>query len=238
MKLAIADNRISYGCERSLLKLGFRVIKLSGTRSLSAPLASHPDMLIFAHGRDIITSCEYAECADCELSDISAAVDGLRLSFTADIHSDKYPQDCIFNALAIGNMLFAKTDTCSRAVINYAAEQGMELVHTKQGYPACTVLPLGDSHAITADHGMAKLMSKNGIEVTLIRNGDIALPPYEHGFIGGAAGVLGDTVYFLGNPEYHRDFERIAEAISCAGMRYTALADEPLSDLGRLILYN
>ncbi len=238
MKLAIADNRISLACERSLLKLGFRVLKLPSCSSLSAPLASHPDMLIFAHGRDIISTCEYAECADYVFSDISAETDGVRLSFTSDTHSAEYPHDCILNALAVGNKLFAKTDTCSHAIIDYAKGHGMELVHTQQGYPACTVLPLGERHAVTADAGMAKLLSEHGIEVTLIRNGDISLPPYEYGFIGGAAGVLGDTVYFLGDPEHHGDFDKISAAISSAGMSYTALADEPLADLGRLILYN
>ena len=82
---------------------------------------------------------------------------------------------------------------------------------------------------------MAQALSKLGINVTVISNADISLPPYEYGFIGGASGVFGDTVYFLGNPDLHRDGEKIRAAITGAGYKLCALSDEPLYDYGTLI---
>ncbi len=238
MKLAIADERISAGCERGLLRLGFRVIKLPPLPNLPAAMASHPDMLMLAYKNEIVTSCLYAESADYILSDITLALDGVRLNVCSDSQGDSYPYDCIYNALVIGDKLFTKTDTAASGVISLAKRHGLNIVHTNQGYPACTTLPLGNSFAITSDKGMERALQNEGIRVTLIENGDISLPPYDYGFIGGAAGTLGDTVYFLGNPEHHRAFEKIQEAIASAGMKYTALSDEPLADLGRLILYD
>ena len=162
----------------------------------------------------------------------------MKMTFTSQAPCAPYPNDCIFNALVMGEYMIAKTDTVARELISLAERQGLKLVHTQQGYPACTVLPLGDGGAITADRGMAKVLTECGIDVTLIENGDILLPPYEYGFIGGAAGTLGNTVYFLGDPARHRDFERIAAAIERAGMRYEALSDEPLSDLGRIVFWD
>ncbi len=238
MKLAIADNRISAACERSLLRLGFRVIKMPSEEHIPAPMASHPDMLMLAHKSMIISSCGYAERADYIFSDISECIGGLKMTFTSESAGEKYPYDCIFNALIIGDKMFVKTDTCARAVLDYAAGSGITVIHTNQGYPACTVLPLGDNHAVTSDKGMADILRYNGISVTQIENGDISLSPYEYGFIGGTAGILDRTVYFLGDPSLHRDFEKIRSAIFEAGMTYKALSDEPLADLGRLILYD
>ena len=96
------------------------------------------------------------------------------------------------------------------------------------------MLTLGNN-AITGDEGMARALTSVGIKVTLISNGDISLPPYDYGFIGGTAGVLGNTVYFLGNPMLYRDGDKIVKAITEAGYKFEALSDEPLSDLGRII---
>ena len=234
--VAIVDRRISPACEMGLLKRGFRVIKLPPFSSLPEPLSSHPDMLMIASEGEIITSCAYCDEAPYVFSDISIALQKTRLTFTSDTPGERYPYDCIFNALVIGDNLFLKTDTASRELIALAERRGLKLVHTNQGYPACTVLPLGGGAAITADNGLARVLCEEGIDVTVISNADISLPPYDYGFIGGAAGVFEDTVYFLGDPKYHRDSEKIADAIARAGMKFVALADEPLTDLGRIII--
>ena len=76
---------------------------------------------------------------------------------------------------------------------------------------------------------------KEGIDVTVIENGDIALPPHKYGFIGGAAGVFGKEIFFLGDYRTHRSADLIESAILNAGFTPIALSDEPLSDLGRII---
>ena len=129
---------------------------------------------------------------------------------------------------------FLKEDTVSKGIISYANARGMDIIPTKQGYPACTVLAFGNS-AITADCGMAKLLSENGVCVTLIENGEILLPPYEYGFIGGASGVYGSEVFFLGDIGTHRDAKKICDAIISEGFSPVSLSDEPLADLGRIL---
>ena len=82
---------------------------------------------------------------------------------------------------------------------------------------------------------MSRALSNCGIKVTKIQNGAIALPPYEYGFIGGAAGVFKDKVYFSGNVERHPDGKRIIDAITGEGFVPISLSDEPLADVGRII---
>ena len=88
---------------------------------------------------------------------------------------------------------------------------------------------------ICADRGLERSFSANGIDVALIENGGIALPPYEYGFIGGATGVFGNKVYFIGDYKRHPSAEIIENALSSEGYTPISLSDEPLFDLGGLI---
>ena len=234
MRIAIIDKNTPDIAERELRRRGFYTIRTIPSGKIPAPLNSHPDMLIFKCGDTVVTSADYVEEA-CGFFEELSSLSTLKFRADACVLGAKYPHDCIYNALIIGDKAFLKTDTVSPAVIEALRGTGKKIIHVNQGYPACTVLPLGDGAAITADEGMARVLTSEGIKVTLIENGDIALPPYEYGFIGGAAGVLGDTVYFLGNPKTHKCAEKILRAIEDAGLRSVSLFDGGLIDLGRII---
>ena len=233
MKYAIVDKRIPAPCARGLLLAGFEPIFVGRASGLSEAISSHPDTVMFRHKNNIITSADFCDDAPYLFSDIREKTE-INITFTADSFAEKYPHDAIFNALVIENNMFAKTDTVSRAVIDYAKKAGLNIVHTNQGYPACTTLAFGSS-AITADCGMARVLSENGVSVTKISTGSISLPPHEYGFIGGAAGVYGDKVYFLGDINTHPDKDIIKEAIVNAGFSPISLSYEPLVDLGGII---
>ena len=235
MPIAIVDGRVSDACERGLMLRGFEVIKTAKNNSIGEAVSYHPDMLMFYHEGNLITSVYYAEYAESLFSDIRYLSRSAKVCFVDEIQDKKYPHDAIFNALVIGNKMFCKTDTVSKSVLEYAKNKRVEVVHVNQGYPACTVLAISDSSAITADEGMHEVLSNNGINVTLIENGDIHLPPYEYGFIGGAAGVYEDTVYFLGDVKKHRSYEKIRSACESCGKKIVSLSSEELIDLGRII---
>ncbi len=232
---AIVDGRISYECESTLIRYGYNVIKTQKNSKIGDALAYHPDMLMFSHKNRIITSVYYAEEAECLFSDLRYNSPSVSISFADEVQSAGYPKDAIYNALVVGNRLFCKTDSVSETVLNYARETGLDVIHVNQGYPACTVLPLSDRAAITADEGMARVLCASGIKVTLIQNGDISLPPHEYGFIGGAAGIHGGRVYFLGDISTHRDCRKIVTACRECGLDVISLGSGALADLGRII---
>ena len=232
--IALVDERLGVAEERALMLGGARVIRLPRARGLSEAVCSHPDMLLFYNSGHIITSADWFEESPYALTDVYEAVRGIRITCTSDVHGSEYPSDAIFNALVSEGYIFYKEDTVSEAVKKHAKDYGLTPVPVKQGYPACTSLAFGGS-MITADEGMARAADSVGIRVTLIENGDISLPPYEYGFIGGAAGVFRDNVYFIGNLEHHRDHARIEAAIRAEGYTPVSLSDAPLRDLGRII---
>jgi len=235
MKICLVDERLPLKAEEKLLDLGFDVMRMPSSNKLSTALCSHPDMLCFYHKKRLITSAEYCESAIDLFANLASSAGKLHFEMTADIFSDKYPNDAIFNALVIGENIFLKDNSVSRAIINYAVENNLKIHPVKQGYPACTVLPLDSSHAITSDFGMARAMRSAGITVTKIRQGSIMLPPHEYGFIGGASGVHEKTVFFIGNIDTHPDYPLISKAIYDIGYNLISLCEGPLLDLGRLI---
>ena len=234
MICAVVDSRISDTCRSRLIAEGFYVIPLPPHKALSAPVASHTDMLIARIGDNLILNREYAEEYREIVADIQAHASGYGITLDDAKLQAEYPSDCVYNCLsANGKIYTAHTDNPS--LIRIAGDTGKTPVKIKQGYPACTTLLLSDNIAITADRGMARVLENDGITSLLIENGDIALPPYEYGFIGGACGVCGNTVYFLGNVAKHRDYAKITEAIARANMKYVCLSDEGLVDLGGIL---
>ena len=235
MKLAIIDKRFPEAAKRQLMLLGFRIAEIPPANNIPVPMASHPDMLMARLGDNIVTTADFCDTAAYIFSDIREAKPDVKIHFTDENFGEEYPHDAILNVLIIGKFAFMKCDTVSRYLLSLAKELGYEIIDVKQGYPACTVLPLGDSAAITSDKGMARAMRSVGIDVTVISDGGILLPPYEYGFIGGAAGVLDGTVYFIGDPKTHTDGKIILDAITRHGFRQEKLCDGPLYDLGRII---
>ena len=237
IKIAIVDSRISAEAERKLTLSGYRVLTLPPFSKLSEAVASHPDMLIRKIGNEYISYADYCDEASYVFSDLSvfSVGTGARFTFTEDKVAPTYPSDVGLNALEIGRKLFCRVASASKNMLDSAQRTGLEIVNVNQGYPACTVLKLNDSAAITADVGMAKILEKHGIRVTLIEQGDISLPPHEYGFIGGAGEAKEDKLFFFGDPMLHRDGEKIIAAAKAEGLRVVPLFSGMLCDLGGIL---
>jgi hypothetical protein len=193
-------------------------------------------MLVFRDGKTLIAPRDYLE-RNPQIRKKLRSLNGYTLIESDEDCGDKYPSDAKFNAAVIGNNLLAKVDTVARDIISHAEARDLNVIHTKQGYPACTVLIPDGKHVITADGGAARLLSEAGIDVLKIRDSEaIKLPPYSFGFIGGAAGVFEKTVYFVGNLLSHPDGEKILTYINSIGFEAVSLAPalDFLLDVGGL----
>jgi hypothetical protein len=223
MATVLCDERITCPCRKALSDMGFDVITVPGCRDLPEPISSHTDMVIFTDGKALITTEKYKSENEGLFSFLESTLTDIKFIYTNERFCKKYPEDAILNALKINNLLFAKTDSCSRTLLEYAKFENIEIIPTRQGYPACTALSFGKS-AVTADRGIAELLRKSGIDVTLISDsGKISLPPYSFGFIGGCAGVYNSKVYFLGNLACHPDAAIIEKSIKTAGFEVISL---------------
>ncbi len=238
MKSVLIDSRAPRAAKEGLARLGYNVIALPKSRHLPEGISAHPDSLIFKLGCDTVTFADYCDEAAYVFSDIREAHPDVRICFSSETPSHVYPGDAKYNALVIGNKVFARLDSISSAIKELTLARGCEIINVKQGYPACATLVLDDTHAITADKGLARTLASQGIEVTLIKEGGITLPPYDCGFIGGAAGVGDGRVYFVGDYRTHPSAAAIEAAVGAVGLAPVSLADGLLSDVGGLIFFD
>lgn len=234
IKVAIVDRRIPGECERALLLRGFRVITLPPSSKLGEAVASHTDMLLAKLGTNLVTSAEYCEEALPQLSEIYDYT-RMKLHFASESFDWEYPGDAIFNILVMGKRIYARERSMSAYLKALAKELGYEIRNVAQGYPACTVLKLSDDAVITADAGMAKALTADGVRVYRIAEGGITLSPYPYGFIGGAGGVSDGSVYFFGDMRGHPSWSVIKSAIEDEGLVPVMLGSDIPIDLGGII---
>jgi hypothetical protein len=232
--IALVDERITEKCERSLEELGFSVLKLPTYEKLPAPLASHTDMLAFRLGDTLLFPKDFLDNHPEIEAFIHSGREDIKILRSDIAISSTYPHDAAMNALVLGNRVFARKGSVCPDIIRLAESLGFEVIFVNQGYPACTVLPLGNA-AVTADEGMRRAIAGGGAEVYKINDGGIALPPYEYGFIGGACGVFEGVVYTLGDIDSHPDAAIIKAAIAREGLSLVSLSDEELRDLGGIL---
>lgn len=206
----------------------FDVLLLPPDPALHAPVASHPDMLVFSVGERVVMAREYLGAYPSVADRIAQT--GVRLIPSDAPRGAEYPLDVSLNCLVAGKTVFCHRAAAPEAV-DAAEAEGYRVVRVRQGYAACSALSAGGA-VVTADPSVARAAEDAGLAVLRISPGGISLPGYDSGFIGGASGVFRGTVFFFGDPMTHPDGARIASFLEERGIRSVALSDGPLIDLG------
>ena len=230
MRVAVADCRIDKAIERSLLGYADKLIKLPPFPALAAPVASHPDMLLWSFERVIVTHEGYSPLAKAAFDELGSL--GYEIRFSRERVTSIYPEDIRLNCAVVGRHVIANTKYASQTIANVAKRNGLLMLDVKQGYARCSVCLLGQEGALTADKGLKTALEELGIPVMMIQSGNILLDGYSYGFIGGASLVIDKNVIFFGNVARHPEGERILEFVRSYG--YTAEYPEEmtLTDLG------
>lgn len=208
----------------------FEVVPVPPYRSLPLQVNSHPDMLTFAVGEELVLPREYADESKQFISRVEDLCD-VRIIMSDTALTAVYPADVCFNVLLCEGTAMSRGDVTAPEIIDMLKRRGIVHRNVNQGYSACSSLYVSGS-VITADPSVAACAESCGIDVLRISSHGISLPGYDCGFIGGASGVLDDTVYFFGDIMLHPDGERIAEFLSCRGVKTVSLSGDALTDFG------
>lgn len=149
---------------------------------------------------------------------------------------NRYPKNVALNAALIGCRLFCNANALHYKVREYCNDNKIEIINVKQGYAKCSTLILNDNTAITDDESIAKALLINNINVLKIEKGDIYLDNNTTGFIGGAGAKIGDTVYFFGDINTHRNADIIKGFIEKAGLKIKSVSKSKLTDIGGAVI--
>ena len=216
-----ADNRII----NSLKEMGFELKLLSPFSALANPVSTHADMLLCAVEDTIFHHKDY-NCETIGFNQIFKIEEPI---------SEKYPNDVLLNIAVVGKHVFANSKYASKTIVEFLKEKGYLVHHVQQGYAHCSTCIVNENAIITADKGIAITAQNNGVDALLISEGHISLPPYNHGFIGGACGTTSNALYFCGSLNYHPDGDKIRAFITNHGKDIIELSDSPLIDIGGIL---
>ncbi len=208
----------------------FDVLTLEPDGLLQKPVQCHADMIIALAGK-------YAVLPDSYVRENEVLVKYLRercaldVVSSADTRGADYPLDISLNVLLCGKYAFSLKKYTSQSLTEVLRSLDYTHVNIRQGYSACSTLSC-DTFVITADPSVEKAARSVGIDVLKIAEGHIRLDGYGTGFIGGASGVCGNRIYFLGNIDLHPDGKKIREYAGTHGYGIVCLSDGELSDFG------
>lgn len=248
-----------------LKQKGHEIFIVKKTDLVYDAIADHPDIYMCRIGDTLViddavrTEPDIREIYDLEmqvkLGDPTAAPlipalhsqSGGQIIFQTGGIGHEYPFDVPYNAVSTGAFFIHNLDCTSPSLLDRAREAGLEFIDVKQGYTKCSCVVVSDRAVITSDRGIIRTIAaynemladegegEEKIDCLEIEEGSVSLPGLNHGFLGGASGLIDGTLYFNGDLTEHPDFEKIREFISSHGVETVWYEGCELTDIGSVI---
>lgn len=225
----IIDFRTGSQTVKTLSELGFQIVKTKPLNSLYMQVCGHSDMQLHITGESVICQMHTYEyykkiITECEVISGQAVLE------------NKYPYDIAYNVCRLGKYIISKREYTDKKIIGYYEKNGFEFINVKQGYAKCNICVVNDESAITSDNGIYNSLKKRNIDVLKIQEGNIELYDMQ-GFIGGASGLLNDSLLaFNGDIKTHPDCANITAFCRNAGVDVISLSAGALQDIGSIFV--
>lgn len=200
--------------------------------ALPKPVCDHADMLFHHLGDNSLLVAGELPQQTC--SDLRSF--GTNVLKAKRAMGDAYPEDCLLNGLRLGRRLFCNRKAIDEAIIDACEKSCVQVIHVNQGYTRCSSAIVNEHALITSDNGLARAAALEGIDVLKIEPGNISLPGYLYGFIGGACGLVDkNSLAFAGELKTHPEKNRILGFIRNHGVQVLELCKGELRDIGGIL---
>lgn len=231
--LALAGAEIGNEAIAELEKYGVKILKMPAHQGLYKAVESHPDIQLHHVGGCRII---YAPGTDRSVLDALSSF-GFELMKGESVLLPSYPHDIPYNAARVGRWYFHNLKYTDRILREELERMGAEPVHVEQGYAKCSVLPVDLNSIVTTDAGIARTAEKKGLEVLYLENEhSIKLPGLNYGFIGGACGMISETVCAInGCLERLTCGEALKSFLSQKHIAVKELSQDYVTDIGSII---
>ncbi|MDD6214962.1 MAG: hypothetical protein PUB42_07255 [Firmicutes bacterium] len=228
----IIDYRASRETAFALVKMNFNVVRTPKLYNVYNAICGHPDIML----HKISENLAVAEPGVQEY--FKRHLHNVEIKQGKSILSGQYPHDIAYNVARIGNCAFLNEQYTDRNILDYFYNNSVRIINIKQGYAKCSICTISDKAIITSDKGIAKTAEKNGFDVLTVDDSKIKLPDFEHGFIGGATGLLDkNTLAVNGDIKRHDDFKRIIDFCGRYGVEVISLNSGEITDIGSIIVF-
>lgn len=230
---AAVDARIGARAESELKMLGVEILKIRPHPYLYDAVCSHPDMLFHHAGGNLVI---YAPDAD---PDAVLRLSGLGFQMVMGESRLKpgYPGDIAYNAARVGKWYIHNLKYTDIRIKESMERMGIEPIHVSQGYAKCSVLPVDGDSIVTSDAGIAAAVRKKGIDALLLECADsICLPGLNYGFIGGACGMVADSVCAInGSLADLKGYKSLLSFLSERNISMVEISKGRVTDIGSIL---
>lgn len=214
----------------ALCNLNIQCILVKPLDTLMLPVASHPDMQIHHLGGNRVVISKDNYMLNNQLSDFGFSVE------TEESFRPQYPYDVPLNAARVGDVCLCNTKYVSHAIKDYFEKNQIQLCHVAQGYSKCSTCIINETSIITSDPSIYDSAKNIGLDVLLISSGQIDLPGYDTGFLGGCAfKVSRNLLAFTGDVSLHSDYPQIRSFLLKHNIDYISLTKKRLFDIGGML---
>ncbi len=209
-------SRKAYGAVMEYLKSrGYEVSPIGDIRGVYGAIDSHPDICMCKMGTEPSSPVLFAKEGSLGAS---------------------YPGNIAYNAVWLDRHFIHNVKYTAPELLALAINSGLKLVSVRQGYTKCSVVVVDGRSLITSDEGICKtLLRYPELDVLKIRPCYVNLEGFDHGFIGGASGRVGDEIVFNGDISLHPDFGAVKDFINGRGIGIKYFEGLPLADVGSII---
>lgn len=195
--------------------------------NLKPPLSTHPDIQIH------FVSPDTAICSPESYAYYSNIIGKNKINLISGttILDNTYPNDIAYNVARVGNYIFCNVNFTEPKILDYYSDHSYSIINTKQGYAKCSLCIADSSTIITEDISLYNTISAiPELKVLLVSKGNIMLYGYEYGFIGGASGLVNDTLVFTGKID-----NEIKVFLKQNNIDYFEAGNDKLHDYGSII---
>ncbi len=231
MKYVILDHRASVKTTDALKKYGFEVILTPKLDHIYTTICGHADVMVHKLCENVIvtepTVTEYFKSRMPEIEVLSGKT----------ILNEKYPYDIAYNAARVGDNIICNKNFTDDTIIEFANKNHLKLINTKQGYAKCSICVISNDAIITSDKNIQSAAIENNIDVLLVNDNKIKLTGFEHGFIGGATGLINKNVLAVnGNIKLHTNYNEIIDFCEKHNVDVISLNNGEIIDIGSILM--
>ena len=175
-----------------LSEFGFKCINVISSDCVSPPICRHTDVLYKKLDNNTIV------ISACQKENLSI-LEGLGYKVIINEHlKSGYKTESYLNYIINKKYCIFNPNTAELPPEKYL--NGIKKISVNQGYTGCSTITVTEDAYITDDAGIYRTLSNNRIDCLLIPKGDILLPGYNYGFIGGASVKISDReILFFGD---------------------------------------
>lgn len=227
----IVDRCMDESLLKTLKKNNIKYYKTSSLDYLYKPVNTHPDMQI--HFVDDLTAVAAPDVFDYYRNILPHNITVLKGRKNP---GSTYPEDTAYNVAKVGKKVIGRIATVDDRIKEIYAERGCEFVDVKQGYAKCNLCIVDENSVITEDEGLFEKLSKKAIDVLKIQAGEVLLPGFKNGFLGGASGFISkNKLVFCGDLKLHSQYNEIFSFLKSRNIDIIQLSSTKLCDYGSIL---